>query len=338
MNTARPTIHDVAARAGVSKSLVSLALRGSTAVAPASREAIAQAAADLGYRPNAAARSLVARASRTIGVLVLDLHNPVSAEILDGVLAGVRTRGYSTMVVTGGVDPALEESEIGKLLEFRVEGLILVSHRLPTRVLRSIAAETPTTVVSRRDVTGRGIDTICNDDRLGAHLAVNHLAGLGHHRITHISGGDDPVSTLRAAGYREAMAAAGLTDQVQVVAGSLDDAGGHAAAREALALEHRPTALFMANDFAAMGALAAVTEAGLTVPGDVSVVGYDGTQLGALRSVGLTSVAQPLAEMGHRAADQLFDRIKGRRTRAQHLMLEAHLEVRSTTGPPLDRR
>lgn len=336
MSAARPTIHDVAARAGVSKSLVSLALRGSPAVATASREAIVRAATELGYRPNAAARNLAARSSGTIGVLVLDLHNPVFAEILDGVLAGVRARDYSTMVVTGGVDPALEASEIDKLLEFQVEGLILISHRLPPRVLRSIAEEIPTMVVTRRDVVGPGIDTVCNDDRLGSHLAVRHLVGLGHRRITHLGGGDEPVSAVREAGYREAMASAGLADHVQVIPGSLGDAGGHVAARRALEGPQRPTALFVANDFAAMGAMAAIAEAGLDVPGHISVIGYDGTQLGALRSVGLTSVAQPLTDMGRLAADRLFDRIEGQRTRARHLMLAAHLVARSTTGPPPD--
>ena len=130
MREPRPTIHDVASRAGVSKSLVSLALRGSPKVSDASRDAILAAAAELGYRPNAAARSLADRRSRTVGVLILDLHNPVFAEILDGVETEVRAHGYSTMLVTGGADPVLEQAELDKLLEFQVEGLILISHRL----------------------------------------------------------------------------------------------------------------------------------------------------------------------------------------------------------------
>lgn len=331
----RPTIHDVAARAGVSKSLVSLALRGSPAVAEASRAAILQAAEELGYRPNAAARSLAARSSRTIGVLVLDLHNPVFAEVLDGVLAGVRARGYSTMVVTGGMDPALQQAELGKLLEFQVEGLVLVSHRMPAAEVRRIAADAPVCVVTRRDVTGPGIDTVANDDQAGARMAVEHLVALGHRRIAHVNGGGDPVSSLREAGYREAMAAAGPAARAQVLEGSLDDAGGHAAALAALAVagRNRPTALFVANDFAALGAMAAAAETGLAVPGDLSVVGYDGIRLGALRSVGLTSVAQPLGRMGRLAAEHLFERIEGGRTRARHTLLEPALVIRSSTAP-----
>ena len=129
----------VALRAGMSKSLVSLALSGSPKVSPTSRERIEQAAADLGYRPNAAARSLSVRRSKTIGVLILDLHNPVFAEILDGVQAEVRKYGFNTMLVTGGDNPALAQEEIEKLLEFQVEGLILISHRLPPQVLATFA-------------------------------------------------------------------------------------------------------------------------------------------------------------------------------------------------------
>ena len=327
----RPTIHDVASRAGVSKSLVSLAMRGSPKVSEASREAILAAAAELGYRPNAAARSLADRRSRTIGVLILDLHNPVFAEILDGAQAEIRRHDYSTMLVSGGADPVREQADIEKLLEFQVEGLILVSHRLAASALRDVAAEVPTVVVTRRDITGPRIDTVSNDDVAGAGLAVDHLVSLGHTRIVCMTGGDNPVSRDRERGYREAMTRNGLADQVQVVAGGLTDAEGYAAAVQAMASS--PTALFAANDLAAVGAVAALQEAGRRVPEDVSVVGYDGIAVGALRSVGLTSVAQPLAHMGELAARRLFERIERPRSRAQHLTVEAHLAVRSTTGP-----
>lgn len=330
----RPTLADVADRAGVSRSLVSLAMRGSPAVSERRRTLIHAAAAELGYRPNAAARSLADSRSRTVGVLILDLHNPVSAEILDGVLSEVRRHGYSTMLVTGGVDPGLEKTELDKLLEFRVEGLALISHRLAPRVLREIAAEVPTVVVTRPDVTGPRLDTVSNDDVVGAGLAVEHLVGLGHRRIAHLTGGDDPVSRLRRDGYLAAMAAAGLEHSARVVEGGLTDPAGRAAGREALADRPCPTALFAANDAAAFGALAAVRDAGLTVPGDVSVVGYDGASLGSLPTLDLTTVAQPLADLGSLAARRLFGRIERPAGRAQHLRVDAHLVVRGSSGPP----
>ena len=327
----RPTIHDVASRAGTSKSLVSLALSGSPKVSAKSRARIEQAAAELGYRPNAAARSLSVRRSRTIGVLILDLHNPVFAEILDGVQTEVRQHGFSTMLVTGGENPTLEQAEIETLREFQVEGLILISHRLPTDVLRSIAADVPTVVVTRDDIVAPGMDTVSNDDVAGARLAIDHLVGLGHARIVYLSGGDNPVSHLRATGYSAAMTAHGLAELIQIVPGGLTDATGYRAAESALELN--PTALFVANDIAAFGAIAAIENAHLRVPEDISVIGYDGIRIGGMRRVNLTTIAQPLAELGRRAAQHMLRRITDRDLPAQHEHVSASLVIRGTTGP-----
>jgi DNA-binding LacI/PurR family transcriptional regulator len=334
VNPPRPTIHDVASRAGVSKSLVSLAMRGSPKVSETSRAAILQAATELGYRANAAARSLADRRSRTVGVLVLDLHNPVFAEILDGIQSEVRGHGYSTMLVSGDADPEQERAELDKLLEFQVEGLILVSHRLSPTALRRFAAEIPTVVVSRDDIHGPRIDTISNDDQAGAALAVRHLIGLGHERITHLSGGDNPAARDREQGYRAAMKSAGLTRRIRILTGGLTDAAGYAAAITAMTGTHTPTALFVANDIAALGAIAAVHESGRAVPRDVSVVGYDGIALGALRTLSLTTVAQPLALMGSLAARRLFERIERPAERAQHVRVDSELIVRGSTTLP----
>jgi len=331
MPRTRPTIHDVASRAGMSKSLVSLALSGSPKVSEKSRARIEQAAAELGYRPNAAARSLSVRRSRTIGVLILDLHNPVFAEILDGVQTEVRQHGFSTMLVTGGDNPTLEHAEIETLREFQVEGLILISHRLPTGVLRSIAADVPTVVVTRDDIVAPGMDTVSNDDVAGARLAIDHLVGLGHARIVYLSGGDNPVSHLRASGYAAAMSAHGLAEHIRIVSGGLTDATGYRAAEAAL--EVNPTALFVANDIAAIGAIAAIENAGMRVPEDISVIGYDGISLGALRRINLTTIAQPLAELGRRAAERILHRIANSGIESHRDHLAAELRVRGTTGP-----
>ena len=331
MSSTKPTIRDVAQKAGMSKSLVSLALSGSPRVSPASRERIEQAAADLGYRPNAAARSLSVRRSRTIGVLILDLHNPVFAEILDGVQSEVRQFGFNTMLVTGGDNPALEQQEIEKLLEFQVEGLILISHRLPLAILQQFAAEVPTVVVTRDDLAGPKVDTVRNDDVAGARLAVDHLVSLGHRRIVCLSGGDNPASQLRAQGYSDAMTTHSLEDHIHVVPGGLTDSAGYKAAEAALAED--PTALVVANDIAAIGAIAALEDAGRRVPEDVSVIGYDGITLGGIRRVNLTTIAQPLAELGRRAAERILGRIAEPSGAAHRDLLASTLVVRGTTGP-----
>ncbi len=325
----RPTIHDVAARAGVSKSLVSLALQGSPKVGEASREAILAAAAELGYRPNAAARSLAVQRSGTIGVLILDLHNPVFAEVLDGVQQELKRREVTTMLVTGDTDPDLEQASIDALLEFPVEGLILISHRLPSSVLEELAREIPTVVALRNDA--RAIDAVSNDDIHGAGLAVDHLVQLGHRRIACLTGGDNPIARDREAGYREAMVRHGLADEITVIPGGLTDVAGYRAARAALA--HRPTAICAANDLAAIGAIGALQESGLRVPRDISVIGYDGIAISALRSVDLTTVAQPLRAIGERAAQRLFTRIDDPHLPVTHDRITATLATRGTTAP-----
>ena len=323
----RPTLHDVAARAGVSKSLVSLALQGSPKVAPASREAILAAADELGYRPNRTASSLVRQRTHTIGVHILDLHNPVFAEILDGVQEAVRGHDYSTLLVTGNADPATERTEITRLLESRVEGLILIAHRLSDEDLSAIAGEVPTVVVTWRTDGIRGLDSVAGDDLSGARLAVDHLVSLGHTRIAHISGGDNRIARERRAGYERAMQVHDL--EPLVVEGAFTELGGYAGAEAAV--DAGSTGLVVANDLAAIGALAALRDRGLRVPDDVSVVGYDGMRL--LASLDLTTVAQPLADMGRVASDLLMDRIPEPGRPSVHREVDTRLVVRGTSGP-----
>ena len=323
----RPTLYDVAERAGVSKSLASLALQGSTRVAPASRDAILAAADELGYRPNRTASSLVRQRTGTIGVHILDLHNPVFAEILDGVQEGVRRHGYSTLLVTGNADPVAERTEITRLLESRVEGLVLIAHRLPDGAVAEIAREVPTVVVTWRTEGIPGLDSVSGDDEHGARLAVDHLVALGHERIVHVTGGDNRIARERRTGYERGMAAHGLDPCV--VDGSFNESGGYAGALAAV--DAGATALFVANDLAAIGALAALRDRGLRVPEDVSLVGYDGMRL--LESLGVTTVAQPLADMGRIAADLLVDRIAQPDRESTYRRVETRVVPRDSSAP-----
>jgi len=334
MTTRRPTINDVAARAGVSKSLVSLAIRGSDKVSDDSRALILQAAEELGYRPNAAARNLADRRSHTIGVLLHDLHNPIFAEVLDGVQEVVRAQGYRMMLVTGHGDPGREASELATLLEFQVEGLILISHRLDPRLARRVARERPVVIVTRQDITGPGITTVCTDDQLGARTAVEHLISLGHTRIAHISGGGNQIARDREIGYRAAMTAAGLAHAIHIESGDFTESSGKTAAMAVLASRPETTSMFVANDLSAIGALVATQESGRDVPGDVSIVGYDGMALAALGSLNLTTMAQPFAAMGRDAAERLFRRIESPKARLAPSQVVSELLPRGTTGPP----
>lgn len=328
-----PTIRDVAARAGVSKSLVSLALQNAPRVAPETRRAILEAAGELGYRRNAAAHALGAHRTRTIGVFVLDLHNPITADILDAVQAEARRRDYRTLVVVGG-DAAAERAELEKLLEFRVEGIIALGHRLPDGATEAINLDCPGVIIGSDQPGIPHLGSIHNDDVLGAGLAVDHLVALGHEQIAHVDGGSSTVARDRRRGYRAAMRRHGLGDSVTVIKGSFTENGGYRGALRALDVPTCPTALFVVNDLAAMGAMAAVADSGLSVPHDVSVVGYDGTRLAGIRPLALTTVAQPLLELGTRAAALLCGRLDGEGSGASSTSLRPRLVVRRTTATP----
>ncbi|MDN5765904.1 MAG: LacI family transcriptional regulator [Humibacillus sp.] len=329
---ARPTIRDVATRAGVSKSLVSLALQNAPRVAPQTRAAILAAAEELGYRRNAAAHALGAHRTRTIGVFVLDLHNPLTADVLDAVQAEARRRDYRTIIVVGGEDAAAERAELEKLLEFRVEGIIAVGHRLPDGADAAFTADCPAVIIGSDHRSTPHLASVSNDDVMGAGLAVDHLVSLGHERIACVDGGPSAVARDRRRGYRTAMRRHGLGDAIAVVKGSFTEDGGYRGASQALDLPERPTALFVVNDLAAMGAMAAVEDRGLSVPDDISVVGYDGTRLAGIRPIGLTTVGQPLQQMGTQAAARLCGQLDGEVCGQARTRLPPSLIERRTTA------
>lgn len=328
----RPTIHDVAARAGVSKSLVSLVLRGAPNVSDRRRQAVEQAVAELNYRPNDVARSLVRRSSRTMGVLVLDLHNPVFVEILDGIDQDCNAHGFTLLMASGGTDPGRELHSVEMLMDRQVDGLLLVGHRLAATDVRRLARDRPLVVITRRDVRGPGVDTVCNDDMAGAGLAVTHLVGLGHTDIVHLAGGESAAAQDRRGGYERAMRQHGLGRSARVVRSGLTDDAGYEATRGLMASQAPPSALFVANDFAALGAIAAIEEIGMRVPEDVSVAGYDGMAVSGMRRIDLTTVGQPLALMGEIAAELLRRRIGDRGVRARNIVLQPRLIARSSTA------
>ena len=328
------TIRDVAARAGVSKSLVSLALQGSSRVSVESRAAIWAAVEELGYRPNAAARNLGANRSRTIGVFLLDLHNPVSADFVDAVQSEARQRDFRTILVVGSDDAAVERAELEKLLEFRVEGMIAFGHRLPVRAHQVIGPDFPAVIVSSQHLGVPHLSCIANDDVAGAELAVEHLVAIGHTRIAHITGGANEVAVRRRRGYEQAMHRHGLSEQISCFDGAFSDLGGQAGMRLALQSRPAPSAIFVCSDYAAIGALAAIAEFGLRVPQDISVIGYDGTRLSAMPTVSLSTIVQPIADMGMQAAANLAHALETGEEPSPSTLVSPRLVQRSTTAPP----
>lgn len=328
-----PTIHDVARRAGVSKSLVSLVMRDSPHVSEEKRDAVLAAAADLGYRPNAVARSLVRRRSYVLGVMLSDLHNPFFAEVVDGIEERALEAGYRALFNTGNRVAARESIAIDTLLQLRADGLVLAGPVLAAADIVAASTSVPVVLVAR-SVRGRRVDSVMNDDRTGAGLVVEHLVQLGHRRIAHVDGGAGAGSRRRRNGYEAAMRRHGLERYLRVAAGDYTEEGGAAGVAELLHGGEPPTAVFAANDLAAVGALQTLLERGLAVPGDMSLVGYDNTALAALGHVALTTIDQPRREMGRTAAGLLLERLDGSRRGVRNLVMEPRLVVRGSTGPP----
>jgi len=326
-------MEDVARAAGVSRALVSLVMRDAPNVSDARRTAVLQAAARLGYRPNMLARNLASRRTTTLGVMINDLHNPFFAEVVDGIQRAADAAGYQLLLTTGGTQRSAEAAAIETLLRFRVDGLILTGLTLPIRDIEKAAAAMPTVLIGRPIRSGR-LDTVNNDEALGANLAVAHLAALGHRRIAHIDGGAGAGASDRRAGYEKAMGVLGLGRWTRVVEGEFTEPAGVAGAATLLEAPERPTAVFAANDLVAAGVLARADEAELSVPADLSIIGYDNTMIAAMRHLSLTTINQPREEMGTRAVELLLERLVAGRTAAVHHVVTPTLVDRSTTGPP----
>ena len=324
----RPTLADVAARAGVSPSTASLVIRDAPGPGAASRERVRRAVAELGYRPDPTAQLLRRRRSRLLGV-VFSARDPFHADLLDAVYPAAEEVAYD--VVLSAVGPTrVEERAVDALLESRCEALIRLGPTVDADRLSRLGQRLPVLVVGA-PAPGPGIDTLRTADDEGTRLAVDHLVGLGHRTIAHVDGGEHAAAADRRHGYRAAVARRGLAEHV--VWGDGTEVGGARAARGLMAAGELPTAVLAYNDRCALGLLDELRRHGVAVPGRVSVVGYDDSQLARLAHVDLTTVRQDAAQMARLAVRAAVDRLDGARDGPHDTLLEPQLVVRGSTGP-----
>jgi DNA-binding LacI/PurR family transcriptional regulator len=338
----RPTIRDVAERAGVSKSLVSLVMRGEPPVREDKRRRVLRAAGELGYRTNWAARSLSAVRSGAVGVLVADLRNPWSIDVVEAVGRALDAAGLTTLMTSAvlpssaGGERRLDAGVIGALRDLRVDGLLVVGS-VPDRArLAEVVVGMPVVVVGARAEGLTGTDVVRSDDAAGMALVVDHLVERGHRRIAHLGGVGGAVADERAAGYRSAMRRHGLGGEVAVQACDFSEDAGYAAAAALLGGgRRRPvTALAAVNDLAAVGALSAAADAGVAPPGGLAVTGYDDTFLAEIRQLSLTSVNPDSAGIGELAARHLVQRIAAPDRPAVERLVPPRLVVRASSSRP----
>jgi DNA-binding LacI/PurR family transcriptional regulator len=331
----RPTIYDVARLAGVSTATVSRALNGTAPIADGTRAAIERAIEQLGYRPNPIARSLVTRSTQTIALLLPDITNPFYAELVSGIQQRMSEGDQSMLLCTTNGDPEQEARYLRLLRAKHVDGALVDGLGLSHDRIAAFVEDGFPIVCLDRDVDFPTIPLVQVDNHLGARLATDYLVSLGHRRIAHITGAPAPISDLRAAGYREALNAAGIDPDPALVAdGDFTEAGGHAAMRALLESGARFSAVFCANDLSAMGALNSVLSSGRKVPLDLSIIGFDDVRLSPYTSPPLTTIHQPAAEMARHATELLLDLIRGEQPQTMRRLFAPTLVVRGSTGPP----
>ncbi len=322
----RVRLEDVAAEVGVSTASVSLVLRGVAGPSPETRERVLEAAARLGYRADRAASLLARKRTHLLGVPVV-LRDAFRAELAEEVQLAADRAGYA--VALQAVTPAHDEVRaVEALLDQRCEALLLLSPELPPAALAELGARTPLVVVGRH-VAPDGFDVVRVADDLGVAAAVEHLRALGHRRIVHVDGGRAATADDRRAGFAAAAGPDG-----RIVPGGYDEAAGAGAARALL--DDLPTAVVAANDRSAIGLLDVFLRAGVRVPADVSVVGYDDSALARLAHVDLTTVSQERTEQARRAVAAAVGRLEAGAAPAGSV-LTPRLVVRGTTGPPRSR-
>lgn len=337
----RATIAEVAAEAGVSIATVSRVLTNTKPVRPETRRRVLEAAAALDYVPSGPARALAGSPTGMLGLLMTDLTQPFYTELANAIESEAQARGYTLMLANGAGDSGREASYLDLLAQRRVDGILVASRGVTTRHIDWLRRAPVEVVLVTCEAPGVPLPAIVAASQAGAAMAADHVLGLGHRRIGEIVGPAVSASSPeRHAGVVGALAAAGIAERdLAVEACDGDVAGGRVAAEALLARTPRPTAILCYNDLVAVGALHAIAAAGLSCPGDVSVVGFDDIPIAAMVSPALTTVAQAVDDMARWAVDRITAQIAANRGEGtveppEVVRTACRLVVRGSTAPP----
>lgn len=327
-------MRDVAEAAGVSRALVSIVFRGAPGASEQTRARVLEVADRLGFSPNRSASLLKLRRNRHLGV-TMDVRSTFHAQLVEGIQTAADAAGYE--MVLSAVSPGRpEERAVATLLDFRCEALLLLGTGLDEAALADLGRRVPLVLVGGARAR-RSLDVVRSSDDRGSGLVVDHLVGLGHRRLAHVDGGRTLPSTERRRGFRRALTRHGLSE-VAVLSGGADEAAGVRAAGRLLEAGDLPTAVSAYNDSVAIGLMERFGRAGVRVPEDVSVAGYDDTAFAGLLAIDLTSVDQDAPAQAAGAVAVAVERLDGGRTDPAERVFEPRLVARGSTTAPADAR
>jgi LacI family transcriptional regulator len=330
------TIVDVARAAGVSYSTVSRVLNGYEFVKESTRERVLKAADDLGYVANLSARSLAGGRSQIIGVLVPGLDNGYIGEIVRGIDEELANAHYNLMMYTTHRQAGKESEFVSAIANGLADGLLLIVPLVPAAIVEALPQhDFPHVLIDQADPTHTSA-VVDATNWQGAYDGTNYLISLGHRRIGHITGTPQLASAgERVDGYRAALLDNGLTyDESLVVEGDFYQGGGETGAAALLDLSDRPTAIFAANDLSAFGAMDVIRARGLRIPDDISILGFDDIPHAQIAWPKLTTIRQPLAQMGRVASRLLLDQIEEPGRPVRRVTLATELVIRDSCAPP----
>jgi DNA-binding LacI/PurR family transcriptional regulator len=329
MPARRARLEDVAAEVGLSPATVSLVLRNIAGPSAATRQKVLDAATRLGYRADRTASLLARRRTHLLGVM-LHVSSSFHAELTEDLLNAAEDVGYD-VVLSAVTRRRGEDRAIETLIDSRCEGLVLLGPESSAAQLNALGRQLPVVAVGRR-VAAAGVDVVRSADADGVGLAVDHLVGSGHRAIAFVDGGPGTIAADRRTGYLKAMARHGLAESAEVLPGDNTEEAGIRAGRRIATEPGRPTAVITFNDRSALGLLDALSRAGIEVPGDLSVIGYDDSPAAQLAHVNLTTVSQDARRQAENAVAASVERLDGGRTHRRQVILPPRLVVRGTTG------
>lgn len=324
---------DVAEKANVSKATVSRVLRNPETVKKATRDKVMAIIEQMNYQPNILARHFRRSQTNTILVVIPNILNTVFSHMLGGIEHAAGKHGYRVLLANTNKQVEKEYEYLDHLKQRQVDGMILLSARMDKDVLQEVLEEYPV-VLTADYLEGVAIPTVTIDNVSSARTATEHLINLGHQRIAHITG---PIHLLvsqdRLKGYRQALLQNELdVDNILIQEGDFSHESGYNQMNKLLALEHPPTAVFAANDEMATGVIKAAKDKGLSVPKDIAVVGFDNIKLSYIYEPGITTIAQPMFDMGKKAMELLLQQINGEEMPKKQHVLESELIIRESCG------